>query len=123
MEFNWIISAMDCKIHEGEMTDVVQTVHWRYNTTDIVPATSGSTEKTYFAEMYGATQVGEPTPENFTSYPDLTKEQVVGWLEAVLDIDTMDENLTNQIELQINPIDVTLPPPFSNNPITGSAPL
>lgn len=122
MEFNWIISAMDCKIHEGEMTDVVQTVHWRYNATDIVPATSGSTDTTYFAEMYGATGVGEPTPEDFTSYPDLTKEQVVGWLESVLDVPAMQENLTNQIELQINPIDVTLPPPFSNNPVTGSIP-
>lgn len=108
MVFDWIISAMDCKIHEGEMTDVVQTVHWRYNATDVVE------EKTYFAEMYGATAVGEPTPEDFTSYPDLTKEQVVGWLEATLDVTAMQENLTKQIELQINPIDVTLPPPFAN---------
>lgn len=108
MVFDWIISAMDCKIHEGEMTDVVQTVHWRYNATDVVD------EKTYFAEMYGATQVGEPTPEDFTSYPDLTKEQVVSWLEAVLDVPNMQENLTKQIELKINPIDVTLPPPFPN---------
>ncbi len=108
MVFDWIISAMDCKIHEGEMTDVVQTVHWRYNATDVVD------EKTYFAEMYGATQVGEPTPEDFTSYPDLTKEQVVSWFEAVLDVPNMQENLTKQIELQINPIDVTLPPPFAN---------
>lgn len=108
MVFDWIISAMDCKIHEGEMTDVVQTVHWRYNATDVVD------EKTYFAEMYGATQVGEPTPDDFTSYPDLTKEQVVGWLESELDVESMQENLTKQIELQINPIDVTLPPPFPN---------
>lgn len=108
MVFDWIISAMDCKIHEGEMTDVVQTVHWRYNATEVVG------EKTYFSEMYGATQVGEPTPEDFTSYPDLTKEQVVSWLEAVLDVPSMQENLTKQIKLQINPIDVTLPPPFPN---------
>ena len=108
MVLDWIISAMDCKIHEGEMTDVVQTVHWRYNATDVVE------EKTYFAEMYGATAVGEPTPENFTDYNSLTKEQVVGWLEETLDVTTMQENLTKQIELQINPIDVTLPPPFAN---------
>jgi hypothetical protein len=108
MVFDWIISAMDCKIHEGEMTDVVQTVHWRYNATDVVE------EKTYFAEMYGATAVGEPTPDNFTDYNSLTKEQVVGWLEETLDVTTMQENLTKQIELQINPIDVTLPPPFAN---------
>lgn len=109
MEFNWVISAMDCKIQEGEMTDVVQTVHWRYNATEIVDG------KSYFADIYGATNVGEPTPENFTSYSDLTKEQVVSWLEAELDVVSMQENLTKQIELQINPVDVTLPPPFDNN--------
>lgn len=109
MEFNWVISAMDCKIQEGEMTDVVQTVHWRYNATEIVDG------KTYFADIYGATNVGEPTPENFTSYSDLTKDQVVGWLEETLNVLSMQENLSTQIELQINPIDITLPPPFDNN--------
>lgn len=97
---------MDCKVQEGQMTDVVQTVHWRYN------ATETSNNKTHFAEMYGATQVGEPTPDNFTNYDSLTKEQVVGWLEEVLDIEAMQTNLTNQINLQINPVNVTLPPPF-----------
>ena len=123
MKFEWIISAMDCKINEGVMTDVVQTVHWRYNATEIVtPPTgstttsspSGSTDTTYFAEIYGATAVGEPTPADFTDYNDLTKIQVVGWLESELDITTMQTNLENQIALQITPIDVTLPPPFIN---------
>lgn len=108
MVFDWIISAMDCKIHEGAMTDVVQTVHWRYNATDVVE------EKTYFAEMYGATAVGEPTPENFTDYNSLTKEQVVGWLEETLDVTSMQENLTKQIELKINPVEETKAPPFAN---------
>lgn len=108
MVFNWIISAMDCKIHEGEMTNVVQTVHWRYNATEVVE------DKTYFAEMYGATQVGEPTPENFTDYNSLTKEQVVGWLEGALDVASMQENLTKQIELKINPVDETKAPLFAN---------
>jgi hypothetical protein len=108
MVFDWIISAMDCKIHEGQMTDVVQTVHWRYNAKESIE------DEVYFAEMYGATGVGEPTPDNFTDYNSLTKEQVVGWLEATLDVTAMQENLAKQIELQINPIDVTLPPPFPN---------
>jgi hypothetical protein len=108
MEFNWIISAMDCKVQEGQMTDIVQTVHWRYNAKKTVQ------DVEFFAEMYGATNVEEPTPENFTDYNSLTKEQVVGWLEATLDVPTMQQNLTKQIDLQINPVDVTLPPPFAN---------
>lgn len=108
MEFNWKISALECIIKDGVMSNVVQTVHWRYN------ARETENEEVYFAEMYGACPVGEPTPEDFTDYNKLTKEQVVGWLEETLDVTTMQENLTKQIELQINPIDVTLPPPFAN---------
>lgn len=108
MVFNWVISSMNCKVQEGQMTDVVQTVHWRYNATETVDS------KEYFAEMYGSTNVGEPTPENFTDYNSLTKEQVVGWLEGTLDVTAMQENLTKQIQLQVNPIDVILPPPFEN---------
>lgn len=108
MDFNWIISAMDCKVSDGTMTNVVHKVHWRYN------ATEKKGEKSYFAEMYGACTVGEPTPEDFTDYNSLTKQQVVSWLEATLDVKSMQENLTKQIDLQINPIDETLAPPFEN---------
>jgi hypothetical protein len=108
MEFNWIISAMDCKVSEGTMKNVVHTVHWRYNAKETLK------DKSYFAEMYGACPVGEPTPEDFTDYDSLTKDQVVSWLEATLDVESMQENLKKQIDLQINPIDETLAPPFEN---------
>ena len=50
-------------------------------------------------------------PENpFISYDDLTKEDVVGWLESGLDVDSMKENLDKQIELKKNPVDETLRP-------------
>jgi hypothetical protein len=107
--FNWIISAMECKVKEDTLSDVVILVHWRYNANSIVK------EKEYFAETYGATSVGMPSGDSFTPYADLTKEQVVGWLEASLDVPAMQLQLEANIELQINPIDVTLPPPFKNN--------
>ena len=49
-------------------------------------------------------------PDNFTPYADLEKSDVVGWLEAGLDVEAMQENLDNQNELQINPVDETLRP-------------
>jgi hypothetical protein len=112
MQYTWIISSMDCKVQEGEMTDVVQTVHWRYKATEIIFGTSGSDDKTYTAETYGASSFGEPTPENFTDYNNLTETQVVGWLEGILDVPEMQINLTEQINLEITPVNVTLPPPF-----------
>ena len=102
--YNWTISAMECVKKENDLTDVVITIHWRYNA-----------EKDGFtAETYGATSVPLPTGEEFTPYEDLTKDQVIGWLVSELDVDAMNENLNAQIELLINPINVTLPAPFEN---------
>lgn len=100
----WIVSAMDVKLSEGEMKDVVTLVHWRRS----------ATEGEYSAEVYGTCPVGDPTPEQFVSYEDLTKEEVEAWLEESLDVETIDESLASQIQLQKNPIDATLPPPFAN---------
>lgn len=104
MEYNWIISAMDVKLSEGEMKDVVFNVHWRRSATD----------GKYSTEVYGVCPVGNPTPEHFVSYEDLTKEEVEAWLEENLDVESIDAGLVANIELQKNPIDATLPPPFEN---------
>ncbi len=103
-KFDWIISAMECKVKEDNLSDVVILVHWRYN------AASGE----YFADTYGATSMLLPSGENYTPYAELTKEQVTGWLENILDIKEMQSNLEKQIDLLINPINVTLQPPFKN---------
>lgn len=109
MTTNWVISAMECKVREEDMDDVVIIVHWRYQ------ATETHEKKEYFAETYGATSVGMPDPENFTPFDQLTKDQVVGWLEESLDVDAMDKSLQENINLQINPVTVTLPPAWNQN--------
>ena len=103
-KFDWIISAMECKVKEDNLSDVVILVHWRYN----------ATSEKYFADTYGATSMPLPSGENYTPYAELTKEQVIGWLENTLDIKEMQSNLEKQIDLLINPINVTLQPPFKN---------
>ena len=103
-KFDWIISAMECKVKEDNLLDVVILVHWRYN----------ATSEEYFADTYGATSMPLPSGGNYTPYAELTKEQVTGWLENILDIKEMQSNLEKQIDLLINPINVTLPPPFKN---------
>jgi hypothetical protein len=104
MEYNWIVNAMEVKLSEGEMKDVVTMVHWTRNAID----------GEFSAESYGTCSVGNPTPEAFVSYEDLTKEEVESWLEASLDVAEIDANLLSQVELKKNPIDATLPPPFEN---------
>lgn len=102
MEYKWTISAMDCAVNEDGLNNVVKTIHWRYNAIE-----GGIT-----VDTYGAQSVESPDPESFTDYDGLTESDVVGWLEASMDVEAMQENLTNRIELLKNPISVTLPPPF-----------
>ena len=104
MEYNWIVNAMEVKLSEGEMKDVVTLVHWTRNAID----------GEFSASFYGTCPVGEPVPEQFVSYEDLTKEEVESWLEASLDVESIDAGLVSQIESQKNPVDATLPPPFNN---------
>lgn len=103
-EFKWIISAMECIKNDGDLQDVVITIHWRYQ----------AEKENVSTDIYGATSMPLPTGEDFTPYEELTKEQVCGWLEATLDVEQMQENLEAQLDLIINPINVTLPPPFEN---------
>lgn len=108
MEYNWTISAFDCAVKQDKFSNVIVTVHWRYSATDA----DGNT-----AETYGATSLGPPTG-SFTPYDKLTKEQVIGWLEKILNVDEMQANLAAQIELIKNPVKVTLTPNFYDT--TGS---
>jgi hypothetical protein len=100
--YKWTFSAFDCRIDE-KLDKVVTNVHWRYE---------GADDDGVTAETYGAQAVGEPNPDAFTAYPEISEEQVIGWMESVIDMESMNENIANQIDLIKNPVQVTLPPPF-----------
>ncbi len=105
--YNWVISSMDeYPTTPDGLDDVVFAVNWRRNATEVVG------DKTYFADTFGRLSVPAPSPADFTPYPDLTFEQVCGWLEAGLDVAAIDEGLVNQIQNQINPPVVSLPLPW-----------
>jgi hypothetical protein len=102
LETKWVVSQLDTAPSEDGLTDVVKTVHYRYQ---------GQDEK-YFAEVYGTMGCATPSDTDFTAYEDLTYEQVCAWLVAGLDVDAMDSNLLAQIENQKNPPIVNLPLPW-----------
>ena len=106
MEYKWIISAMNCAVESEGLNNVINVIHYRYN----APKVEG--EKTYFAETYGAVNVAQPNPQNFTPYADVTEEEVINWLEKILPIEAMQSSLQANIDLQINPVEVTLPLPW-----------
>ncbi len=104
--FKWVISSMDTAPSEDGLTDVVKTVHWRYQAEQV------DGDKTYNAEVYGAMACATPSDTDFTAYDDLTFDQVCEWLVAGNDVDAMELNLDTQIENLKNPPIINLPLPW-----------
>ena len=99
---SWIIERLLVKPTEGSLTDVVITADWRCNGTD----------GTYSGTCYGSSSFAPPT-ENFTPYPDLTQDQVLGWCFANgVDKVAIEANVTQQINDQINPPVIAPPLPW-----------
>lgn len=90
---------MDCVIKENEMTNIIQTVHWRFKGTD---------ENEISSEVYGATSFPAPESEGFIPFEELTKEIVIGWLESVLDVPAMEKQIEDEIFKINNPTMVQL---------------
>jgi hypothetical protein len=104
--FQFVISQLNCAVESEGLPDVINMIHWRYN------ATQEHDGKVYFAESYGSSSVAQPNPQNFIPYPDVTESEVIGWLEEILPVEAMQLALENNIALQINPVEVTLPLPW-----------
>lgn len=104
--FQWVIAALNCAVESEGLSNVINVIHWRYNATQV------DGDKTWFADTYGANGVAQPNPQNFIPYADVTEAEVIGWLEAILPVEAMQLSLENNIALQINPVEVTLPLPW-----------
>jgi hypothetical protein len=109
-QFKFVISALNCSVEKDGLPKVIHTIHWRYQ----AEKTEG--EKTYFVDTYGASGVGQPNPENFIPYEDITEAEIVSWLEATLPIEAMQVGLEAKIEEQINPKELTPPLPWVSTP-------
>jgi hypothetical protein len=106
--YNWLINQMDTKPTEDGLTDVVVTIHWTRTAEQYVGG------EPINVSSYGTMGCQTPSSTDFTAYPDLTYEQVCGWLDAGLDTETIDLGLDQQIENIINPPIIVLPLPFQN---------
>ena len=107
---SWIIERLLVKPTEGTLTDVVITADWRCTGTD----------GKYSGTCYGSASFAPPT-ENFTPYPDLTQDQVLGWCYANgVDQSAIEANVTQQINDQINPPVIAPPLPWGDAVVDGT---
>jgi hypothetical protein len=126
MTILWLIERLLVKPTEGSLTDVVITADWRCNGTETTG--SGDTEQTYSGTCYGSCSFAPPSGSDFTPYPDLTLDQVLGWCWSNgVDKDGCEANVATQIQNQINPPIITPPlpwnPPAPEPEVVADAPV
>jgi len=96
--YTWRINAVDCYTSKDGLEKVAYNVHWSYF------ATNGE----HTASMIGVQSIGEPNPENFVAFEDLTEDDVISWISEAMDVEQMKANLDKQIEDLVAPKVVTL---------------
>jgi hypothetical protein len=103
---SWIIERLLVKPTEGTLTDVVITADWRCN----------GTQDQYSGTCYGSCSFAPPSG-SFTPYPDLTQDQVLNWcFSNGVDKTSIEANVTQQINDQINPPIIAPPLPWAAQP-------
>ena len=113
--YSWAIEQMQEVPQQGPLTDVVINISWRRFGTTVVD------DKEYQAGAFGFFVCSQPSGTDFTPYEDLTREQVIGWLEAGLDVEAINLNLIAQLNDQINPPVVILPLPWEPTTTTTTS--
>lgn len=93
------IENLECVKQQDNLSNVVVRASWRlFGTVD------GFTDS-----IYGEEYFSQPDPNNFTPLENLTKEQILGWMN--LDLPKLESLLSSQIEAKTNM--VTIKPSFN----------
>jgi hypothetical protein len=103
LTYTWKITGLKKRNDPSvELDDIIVQTYWECNGTDA----DGN-----FGTFNGATpfEPDQVDPENFTSYEDLTEEQVIGWIQDVVNNNPgykahIDEQIQKQINAVIVPI-------------------
>ena len=100
--YKWNIYALDAHVsHEGK-SDVIYTVHYGLN----------GSEGDHTDNMIGPHSV-DFDKDNFIEYADLKESDIIGWLEAGLDVDALKATIKKDIDLKKNPVSKTYSNPFA----------
>lgn len=107
----WVINQLDAKIKDDDLNNVIYNIHWTFIAED-------NSNPKISKNSIGTTSVIYDKEKPFIQYKDLKKEDVVSWLDDKLDVQKMKQSLSDQIELEKNPIDEFLKPDW-NNPLNN----
>lgn len=103
--YTWQFDSIDVYLTYQTVTNAVESMHWRLTADDGLG---------HQATAYGETKAGPVDVNNFIPFADLTLATVQGWCEAQMgsELDEIKALLVGQINEQVAPTMVSLPPPW-----------
>jgi len=105
--YTWSFPTLTAYPSYESQTDVVYTVHWVLNGTD---------GNGHNGSVYGTVGLTYVAGTPFTPFAQLTESQVQGWVTEALgpeQVAALEASIDQQIQQQITPTSVNLPPPWS----------
>ena len=110
--YKWTINQMNAHIQAEGEDNVIFTVHWTYSGSEDV---SG---KIYSASQIGAQGFTYVKGDPFVPYEDTEafENVVIGWLEGVLNVPSMQDSIETTIQKEITPVNEDLYFTWQNPP-------
>ena len=102
------INAVDVHTELDGLAKVIYNVHYSY---------LGSDENGNSASIIGVKSLEAPDSANFTAFEDLIQDDIVAWIEPLMDLDQMNSRIDAQIAEKVAPTRQTLQVPISSDPI------
>ena len=101
MAATWTVSTMERTLTDGDLSDVVTTLHWQLTDSETVD------EIVHSGRCYGSVGLSEPDADSFTAYSDISHDDAVEWAKAALGeeaVSQYEDSVASQIELSKNPV-------------------
>ena len=87
IEYKWSVLSLYCSKSENGLQNIVKRASW------VCSAVDGQDS----AKIYRDTEFPAPDQTNFTDYVDLTEEKVIEWIKSVTDLESLYDDLIQQM--------------------------
>lgn len=104
----WTISTMERTLTDGDLSDVVTTLHWQVIDSETVG--EGDDAIVHSGRCYGTVGLEAPDADNFTAYADISEADAIAWAKAAIgeeQVTAYEASVASQIELSKNPVSGT----------------
>lgn len=104
----WTVSTMERTLTDGDLSDVVTTLHWQL--TDSQTVGEDDDAVVHSGRCYGTVGLEAPDADSFTAYADISEADAIAWAKAAIgeeQVTAYEASVASQIERSKNPVSGT----------------